>query len=323
MNRAIVFMFSGQGSQYYHMGKELYENHPRFKLWMDHCDQIARPLLQESLIDILYRQHSKSEPFDRLVHTNPALLCLEFSLSKILMEMDIQPDYVLGYSLGEIIASVVSGALSLSEGIELVIEFAEIFERDANPAAMLAVIDSVNIIEKYPQIFRDCWLAGKNFQSSFVVSGSTEDIQNLQSELDKKQIMSQKLPVNYAFHTQLVAPHEQKFKQLGADFNFTPSRIPIISSLKSEQIEHIDESHFWEVLRKPVEFEQTIRNMVDRDDYIFIDLGPSGTLATFVKYILPANSNSVTFETINQYGKNLSSLEKLKASMPVVDCEPA
>jgi len=312
-------MFSGQGSQYYHMGKELYENHPRFKLWMDHCDQIARPLLQKSLIDILYQQHNKSEPFDRLIYTNPALLCLEFSLSKVLMEMDLQPDYVLGYSLGEIIASVVSGVLLLSEGIELVVEFAEIFEKNAQPGGMLAIINSADIIDQYPELFQNCWLAGKNFQSSFVVSGSIENIQILQSELDKKQVISQKLPVNYAFHTKLAEPYEQKFKQLGADFNYVSGKIPIISALKTEQVDKVDETHFWDVLRNPVEFEKTIRKMVSKDDYVFIDLGPSGTLAAFVKYILPSHSNSICLETINQYGKNLSSLEKLKANIPVDD----
>jgi len=65
-------MFSGQGSQYFHMGKDLYENHPRFKLWMDHCDDMAKPLIQNSLIDILYKQNNKSDIFDKILHTNPA-----------------------------------------------------------------------------------------------------------------------------------------------------------------------------------------------------------------------------------------------------------
>ncbi|NQZ12186.1 MAG: acyltransferase domain-containing protein, partial [Algicola sp.] len=122
MKKPIVFMFSGQGAQYYHMGKELYECHPRFALWMDHCDEIVEPLIGTSLIDILYDESvTKGDPFDRVLYTNPALLCIQYSLSRVLMEMDIQPDYLLGYSLGEFTAAVVSGVMSLEEGLELLV----------------------------------------------------------------------------------------------------------------------------------------------------------------------------------------------------------
>ena len=122
-------MFSGQGSQYYQMGKELYRNHSRFKLWMKYCDEIVRSLIDESITDIVYKDRiDKHKPFDKLLYTNPALLCIEYSLARIIIEMDIHPDYVLGYSLGEITASIISGIITLEEGIQFVVDVARLLE---------------------------------------------------------------------------------------------------------------------------------------------------------------------------------------------------
>ena len=309
-------MFSGQGSQYYRMGKELYENHPRFKLWMDHCDEMIHPLTQTSLIEILYRKpRNKSEPFDQILYTNPALLCIEYSLTQVLMEMEIKPDYLLGYSLGEIIASVIGCAISLEEGIQVVVEFAKLLKNETRPAGMLAIIESTDIITQFPDLFQKCWLTGKNFQNNFVMSGLSEDIRYLQEALNQKNITSQRLPVNYGFHTELMDPLEEKFKQLVRRINFSSIRIPIISSLKAKVVQKVSDDYFWEVIRQPVEFEKTISWMIQEDDYFFIDVGPSGSLATFVKYLLPANSNSIHMEMMNQFGKDIHSLEKLRSRL--------
>ena len=304
-------MFSGQGSQYYHMGKELYENHPRFKLWMDHCDEIVHPLIGASLMDVLYQEDNKSKPFDRILYTNPALLCIEYSLAKVLMEMEIQPDYLLGYSLGEITASVISGAVSLNEGFQLTVAYAKLLEKKSPPAAMLAIIESIDIVAKFPEAFKNCWVTGRNFHKSFVVSGLVNDIKDLQVVLSKNEIISQKLPVNYGFHTELMDPLKQDVKEIFNRVQISPIRIPIISALTAGRIKEISDNCFWKVTRHPVNFEKTIRLMLQNEDYIFIDVGPSGTLSTFVKYLLPSDSQSSHFEVMNQFGKNIKSIERL------------
>ena len=304
-------MFSGQGSQYYQMGKELYEKHPRFKLWMNHCDNIINPLIGISLIDVLYNQHSKSEPFDKIVYTNPALLSIEYSLAKILMEAGIKPDIFLGYSLGELTAAILSQGISLEQGLWLSVSFAKLLEQESPPAAMLAIMESENIMTQFPALFQGCWLSGKNFHTNFVVSGLAEPIRQLQLALHKKNIMSQKLAVNYGFHTEIMDPLAENFKQLTQDLLFSSLRIPIVSSLSCQKIPEINENYLWDVIRYPVEFAKTIEILLAVDNYTFIDVGPSGTLATLVKYLLPAHSKSFYLETINQYGRDLDSLNKL------------
>ena len=101
MNKKSVFMFSGQGSQYYRMGKELYEHHKTFNYWMDACNEIVSPLIKTSLTDIIYDNDKKGEAFDRLLYTNPALVSIQYSMFQVLKNIGIHPDYLLGYSLGE------------------------------------------------------------------------------------------------------------------------------------------------------------------------------------------------------------------------------
>lgn len=315
MKKPIVFMFSGQGSQYFQMGQELYEKHPRFKLWMDHCDELTRAFIPVSIIEVIYKSGKKAEPFDRLLYTNPALLSIEYSLARILMEMDIRPDYLLGYSLGEITASVVSGAVTLREGLEFVVEYAQLLEESSPPAGMLAILAPVDIIDQFSEDFKHCWLTGKNFQSNFVVSGLIEDIKNLQSTLTQKNILSQILPVNYGFHTPLMDPIVEQVRSLAHRINFLPIRIPIISSLYAEILKEVSNDYFWEVTRYPVQFDKTISTTLRKEDCIFIDVGPSGTLATFVKYLLPSGASSSHFELMNQFGKDIASLEKLRTNI--------
>jgi len=96
------------------------------------------------------------------LYTNPALLCIEYSLTQLLMEMNIQPDYLLGYSLGEITASVILSTVSLEEGIQLVVDYAKLLEKEAQAAGMLAIIESIDIMNQFPDLFQNCWLTGKN-----------------------------------------------------------------------------------------------------------------------------------------------------------------
>jgi bacillaene synthase trans-acting acyltransferase len=315
MKKKIIFMFSGQGSQYYHMGKELYEHHARFKYWMDHCDEIAYPFVKTSLVDVLYHTHNKTEPFDQILHTNPALFCIEYSLSRVLIEMGLQPDYLLGYSLGEIAASVASGVMTLEEGIRLVFGMATLVKEKTPLAQMLAIIESQEIMSDLPHLFENCWVTGKNFQGNFVVSGLPDSIQQIKRELDQRNKISQVLPVRYGFHTELIDPIEEEFKKIVRGINLSSIEKPILSSLKAETVHEVDEDYYWDVIRQPVNFEETVTRILNKDDYIFIDAGPSGSLATFVKYILPQESHSLQLQMINQFGRDLNSMEKMKDSL--------
>ena len=311
-------MFSGQGSQYFQMGKELYENHAHFRFWMDRCDEIVSPLIKISLVDVLYQGRPKGEPFDNLLYTNPALLSVEYSLVKVLEGMGVTPDFLMGYSLGELTASVISGVISLEDGFRLVVEMARLAESKTRTAEMLAIMKSKEIMTEFPDLFSNCWLTGSNFADNFVVCGIAGTLQLLKDGLVRKDILYQNLPVKYGFHTELIDPIREEFKQIIRKMKLWPAKIPIISTSRSETVQEFNEDYFWEVIRYPVHFQNTVLQTLKYGDHIFVDAGPGATLATFVKYILPSNSNSVPLQTINQFGRDLNSIERLKTRLSEV-----
>lgn len=315
MSNKNVFMFSGQGSQYYKMGKELYLNNSTFKYWMDTCSEIVEPLLKTSLTDIIYDEDKRGVPFDRLLYTNPALLSIQYSMFQVLKDVDVHPDFLMGYSLGEIAALIVSGAVALEDGLKLVVEMANVVEEKTSKATMLAIMADKMIMVEYPDFFSQCWLIGTNFSGNFVVCGLPKNITDLQQLLIQKGITTQILPVNEGFHTPLIDSFETDFKKQVGSIQFSEIEIPIISSRKATVVEELNSDYFWDVIRYPINFQRTVENILKEGDFTFIDLGPSGSLATSVKYILPPNSRSTQVQILNQYGRNLTMLERFTTSL--------
>jgi bacillaene synthase trans-acting acyltransferase len=314
MTKQIVFMYSGQGSQYFHMTRELYERHPRYRLWLEHCDDVARPILGTSVLDTIFDPRRRtSDPFDSLADSNAALLCVEYSLTRVVREMGYQPDVLLGYSLGEITAAVVAEVFSLEFGISFAVEFARIVEEKSPLSGMLAVVGAAELVRSHAGWFADCWVTGRNFRGNFVVSGRVEAVAQLERRLNRANIVCQRLPVNYGVHTELIDPVEEHVRGvLGAE-SFAQPQIPIVSSASTDRIGAVTADVIWAAMRSPVEFATTIEKLTAAGDATFIDLGPSATLATFVKYILPPDSGSVQVHTINRFGQDLKSLSEFQA----------
>lgn len=316
MQKPVVFMYSGQGSQYFQMGAELYQTHPRFRLWMDHCDEMVEPLIGTSLMDIIYQQADLTQAFDNIVHTNPALLSIEFSLTRVLLEMGLQPDYLLGYSLGEFTAAAVAGAIPLEDALTFLIDYGRLLQSHSPPAGMLAIIASEQqLLQQQPQLFKNCWVTARNFDKNFVISGLHKDIERVQQTLTADKIMCQRLPVNYGFHTEIMDPLQADFKAMMARVYPAEVNIPTVSCFTQAPIDAVSADYFWDVIRYPIEFSKTISAMLAKDDFLFIDVGPSGSLATFVKYLLPSSSESQYLEMINQFGKNNDSITKLRKQL--------
>lgn len=313
-----VFMFSGQGSQYFQMGRELYHTHPRFKLWMDYCDEQVLAMTGSSFIEQLYDEENLlSMPFEQIVHTNPALIAIQFSLSKILIEAGIKPDLLIGYSLGEIVSAIVSGVMSLEEGLKLSIDLANLADNNAEKARMMAIISTREELAAHHDKLGSVWVSGQNFARSLVVSGTKENIESLQGYFGEHRIVCQILAVQYGFHSPLIDNLEAPFKAAASSIFYQKPNIPCVSSFTQSELDTPCEAHYWGVIREPVDFQQTIEQLLKRGTYTFIDLGPSGTLATFVKYILPQHSASEVHAVINQFGKDMQGVDTLKRQLQV------
>lgn len=310
MHLPVVFMFSGQGSQYHQMGRELYDRHPRFRMWMDHCDEIVQPLIGRSLCGILYDGDDKSRPFDRLLHTNPALIAFECSLAKVLTEAGAKPAYVLGYSLGELSAAIVGGALTLEQGLRFAVEYAQKVEAVSPPAQMLAVINAPDLERTHADLVDGCWVTARNFDQHLVVTGPVENIQRLRETLQREGVLHQVLAVNYGFHTEMQQPLQSTLLEMAGHLDFRPLRIPFVSCCDGAVYDRDSDpgvwpQRLWATFRNPVAFDTTVRGLLQHGDMHFVDVGPSGTLSTFVKYLVPTGSGASFSDVVNPFGRDV------------------
>ncbi len=171
MVKKMIWMFAGQGAQYYQMGRELYEREPVFRQFLERADRLVQELINESLVDIIYRPRAnRFEPFHRLLHTHPAILIFQCAIAEMLLKRGLRPDYLLGYSLGEFACLVVSGAISFEDALVALIKQAELVEYCVPRGQMLAILDSADLMDRYPEAFRRCAAAAYNSPRNFVVS---------------------------------------------------------------------------------------------------------------------------------------------------------
>lgn len=311
--RKIVWMFSGQGSQYFNMGRDLYQADPVFRETMNRCDETVRRLRPEPLLEVLYPSVVKDRfaDFIDLDHTHPALFAVQYSLAQTLMHRGLKPDLLLGYSLGELVAVVVGGALSLEAALASLLDQARLLTTSAEPGAMLAVLDSPEIWDSRHPLFADTWVAARNAPRHFVLSGPPAALDRIQRHFQARDIVCQLLPVPVAFHSPWIDAVERPFRERIQWLKLEALSYPLVSSALVAQLTRLPPGFFWEVIRQPVRFQETVAWLEGRGAATYVDLGPFGTLATFLKYNLNSASPSRAYPIMTPFRRSGDPLRRL------------
>ncbi len=313
MSKPVVFMFSGQGSHYYHMGKELYEAFTPFRNWMNSLDDLAFDVFGKSIVDTIYdKNKTKSDDFSRTIDSSPAIIMIEYALAKALMESGIRPDYLLGASLGETTAAMLAGVVDPYDTLAHLSKRLALFEKYCPKGKMIGILEGPEIFDKSPELHKYSEIAAYCFDSHFVISCNEEYVRQIESYLKEKNVVFLTLPVSYGFHSSMLDSVESFYKDIVQNTNYKQPEIPLISCTYAKEIHSLDNNYFWDVFREPIQIQKTIQTMEEKQDYIYIDLGPSGTLANYVRYNLTRESQSSIFPILTPFGHDLSNLKKVR-----------
>ncbi|WP_437802561.1 acyltransferase domain-containing protein [Sorangium sp. So ce693] len=301
--RPVVFMFGGQGSQHYHMGRELFDADSTFRTWLLRGDELFRRVKGRSLIEVMFdRSRSRADPFDHISETHPAIVLVEFALAQALLVRGVEPDVLIGYSLGEFAAAAVSGVAPFEDVFMAVLRQAELVVERCSEAGMTAIIGDVRLFHDEPRLFAGCELVSVNFERHFVVAGSLGALAQVEAELRGRNVLQVRLPVRYGFHSRWLDPLARVSPALQLSSPPAPPRVALISCATTGPVSHFDHRHIWQVIRTPVRFADTIEKLEHPERYVYVDLSPSGTLATFVKNILPGHTEATVVPIMTPFG---------------------
>jgi bacillaene synthase trans-acting acyltransferase len=306
-----VFMFSGQGSQYYQMGKQLFEADQVFRARMIALDADVLSLTGMSVVEALYAPTSRpGVPFQRTVLSHPAIVMVELALAQTLIASGLVPDLVLGASLGAYAAAAVAGVMTARDAVALAVAHAQALEGHAPAGGMVAVLAAPALLGQAFAHGR-IELASVNFDSHFVVSAPEADCNAFELELRRRDLTFQRLAVSFAFHSRWMDDARQPFAAAARRIRLSPARVPMLCCAQARMPAALSDTYFWDVTRDPIRFPETIARLERDGACRYIDIGPSGTLAMFLKYLLPRSSSSVAHCVMTPYARDVANMAAL------------
>ncbi len=294
-SRPVVFAFPGQGNQYVGMGADLYASEPAFREAVDAVCEALRPVLDVDLREIMYATGDAVEAAAQRLNdtdvTQPALFATSYAQAKLFQSWGIQPGALIGHSVGEYVAAVLSGVLSLEDGAKAVARRGQLIQ--ALPrGSMLAILQPESDVAKH--LTSALSVAAVNSPQLTVVAGPTPDIKELEAKLKEAGIFATHLDTSHAFHSSMMDPALPEFADVLATIPLVPPTVPIVSTVTGGWMtdEQATDPDYWvQHVRRPVRFADGLMTLLNGpDSYIVLECGPGHSLASAVKSQLTESS---------------------------------
>jgi acyl transferase domain-containing protein len=280
----LAFVFSGQGPQWFAMGRELLAQEPMFRKIVEECDALLRKDTTWSLIEELQRDESSSR-LDQTEIAQPALFALQVGLASLWRSWGIVPEAVVGHSVGEVAAAHLAGALSLADAVRVIYHRGRIMQQATGLGKMasveLPVAEAEKLLAKYENRLA---IAAINSPTNTVISGEAVALAEVLKVLEPRGVACRMLRVNYAFHSPQISPFQNELTEALNGLSTSAASIPMYSTITGAPIdsEKLDAAYWGRNIRETVRFNDAITALAQNGFGLFVEVSPHPVLSSSI-----------------------------------------
>ena len=311
-DQKIVFTYSGQGNQSWNMARELLAHEPVFRDAMEEVDALFRHVTGWSILEEMAKDEAESR-IDETWVTQPALFVVQYALFKLWAHWGVDPELVLGHSVGEVAASVNSGGVSLESAIRYLAKRSTIREQISHEGAMAAVGLPADDVEALLPGDGRIDIAGRNGPGATTISGDAEAVRSFVEEFEATypDTFIRLLKIDGAWHSFQLDEAEDWLRREVGEIDWQPPQIDFLSTVSAKLETKLDLDYCWQNLRQTVRYMDAVEAAIDLGGTLFVEIGPHSTLKPLT--MSTALERGATIDAVSSLSHKVSDLEHFPA----------
>jgi len=281
-NSHVAFLFPGQGTQFAGMSRGLYESEPVFREAFDRCAAFLRPITGEDITTFV-QSASDEHRLRQTALAQPLLFACGYATARLWMSLGVNPQCMAGHSVGEYVAAHLAGVFSLEDALRAVAERGRLMQA-LPPGAMLSLPLSVEQLQ--PHLNAGVTIALENAPDLTVVAGEADAIREFEDRLTSRGITSRRLHTSHAFHSPMMEPAVEPFRQFLSRIRMRPPEIPFLSNLTGDFIQASEATSalYWSRhLRAPVRFSQSLATLARDSSLVLLEVGAGESMRSLAQ----------------------------------------
>lgn len=291
----IAFVFPGGGSFYFNMLREVRKEFPQIESYVNECLSFIDNQKTYCNLKKGFFEEISAEEFNILnldtFHNLITSFIVNHAVAKLLINLNIYPDILIGHSLGEYNCAVLASVFSIKDALSIIEKRSDIFDK-ANRSVVVNVYEEKETLKKcLPPLSYEFVASNSKSNNTIIISPCIKD--DIIKILDNNKYAYKILPISVPAHSSYLDPYLEDFYNSLQSYSIQPPQIPIISNLTGNYVKNFD-AHYWvEHLRKEVLFTEGVKFLLEQNTFSFVQVGMGSGLLSLIKENLNKNINTI------------------------------